>query len=204
MHLGESIARYLDDHPGIAVDIALSDRHVDLLEAGMDVAIRIGELHDDSLTVRRLAACRMVACASPRYLKVHGKPKAPMKLRDHACLAFSGAVSSGDWTFTSKDGVKHVANGPFRMHANTMDMLKVAALAGSGIVYGPSFVFGDALAKGLLVPVLANYTTTTLPIHAVFPTARYIPRAVRTFIDRLAEDFSGIPPWERWAVKRNS
>ena len=199
MHLGPSMAQYLSEHPGVTIDVALSDRHVDLLEAGIDVAIRIGQLRDDNLTVRRLAACRMVACASPRYLKDHGAPKTPMQLRDHHCLAFSGAVSAGDWTFKAKDGVEYTANGPFRMHANTMDMLQAAALAGSGIVYGPSFVFGEALAKGTLVQVLADYTTVSLPIHAVFPTARYMPRMVRKFVDRLAEDFGGVPPWERWA-----
>jgi DNA-binding transcriptional LysR family regulator len=201
MHLGASMGRYLSEHPGVSIDVALSDRHVDLLEAGIDVAIRIGELRDDNLTVRRLAACRMLACASPAYLKAHGTPKTPMQLRDHACLAFSGAVSAGDWSFTAKNGVEHTANGPFRMHANNMDMLRAAALAGSGIVYGPSFVFGDALADGALVQVLANYATTSLPIHAVFPTARYMPRIVRQFVDRLAEDFGGVPPWERWAMQ---
>lgn len=201
MHLGSSVARYLSEHPGVAVDVVLSDRHVDLLEAGIDVAIRIGQLHDQSLTVRRLAACRMLACASPAYLKAHGTPKTPMQLRNHACLAFRGAISEGDWTFTAKNGVEHTANGPFRMHANNMDMLQASALAGSGIAYGPSFVFGAALAQGTLTQVLANYATTSLPIHAVFPTARYIPRIVRKFVDLLGEDFGGVPPWERWGAR---
>ncbi|RDS83543.1 LysR family transcriptional regulator [Dyella monticola] len=201
MHLGSSVARYLSEHPGVAIDVALSDRHVDLLEAGIDVAIRIGQLHDDTLTVRRLAACRMVACASPSYLEAHGTPAKPMQLRNHVCLAFSGAVSAGDWTFTAPNGIEHTANGPFRMHANNMDMLQSAALAGLGIAYGPSFVFGEALAKGSLTQVLAHYATTSLPIHAVFPTARYIPRMVRTFVDLLVEDFGGVAPWERWSAE---
>jgi DNA-binding transcriptional LysR family regulator len=86
------------------------------------------------------------------------------------------------------------------MHANNMGMLQAAALAGSGIVYGPTFVFGVALSEGTLVQVLANYITASLPIHAVFPTARYMPRIVRKFVDRLAEDFGGVPPWERWDI----
>lgn len=198
-HLGPSVARYLQDHPGINVDMSLSDRHVDLLEAGIDVAIRIGDLRDDALTVRRLAVCRMMACASPSYLASHGVPATPRQLDDHACLAFRGAISDGDWAFIGADAEQHVVAGPFRMVANSMDVLRAAALAGSGIAYGPVFAFDDALARGLLVPVMTTYGTTTLPVHAVFPTARYMPRMVRQFVDYLAEDFGGVPPWERWA-----
>lgn len=200
MHLGPSVARYLSAHPGVMIDISLNDHHVDLLEAGIDVAIRIGQLRDDNLTVRRLASCRMMACAAPAYLKAHGTPATPLQLRDHMCLAFSGAVSAGDWTFTSKDSVEYAINGPFRLCANNMEMLLAAALTGSGIVYGPSFVFGAALAEGKLVQIFTDYTSASLPIHAVFPTARYMPRIVRKFVDCLADDFGGIPTWERWAT----
>lgn len=201
MHLSASIGRYLDKHPGVAIHIALSDRFVDLPEEGIDVAIRIGQLRDENLTVRRLASCRLLACATPAYLEAHGKPSTPMQLRDHACLALVGASSAGRWTFKDKAGVEHTISGPHRMHANTMDILLATALTGSGIVYGPSFVFGDALDKGALVQVLPDYVTTSLPIHAVFPTARYMPRIVRQFIDHLAEDFGDVPPWERRTTK---
>lgn len=200
-HLGPTLARYLREHPGVDIDMSLSDRHVDLLEAGIDVAIRIGELRDDTLTVRRLAACRMVACAAPAYLARHGQPSAPLQLRDHACLAFRGATSAGDWTFHGADGQAQVMTGPFRLLANSMDVLRTAALAGCGIAYGPVFAFDDALARGGLVPVLGEYATTQLPVHAVFPTARYMPRMVRQFVDYLAEDFGGVPPWERWSQR---
>jgi DNA-binding transcriptional LysR family regulator len=201
MHLSASIGRYLDKHPGVAIHIALSDRFVDLPEEGIDVAIRIGQLRDENLTVRRLASCRLLACATPAYLEAHGKPSTPMQLRDHACLALVGASSAGRWTFKDKAGVEHTVSGPHRMHANTMDILLATALTGSGIVYGPSFVFGDALDKGELVQVLPDYVTTSLPIHAVFPTTRYMPRIVRQFIDHLAEDFGEVPPWERRTTK---
>lgn len=199
-HLAPSVARFMSEHPGVMIDITLNDHHVDLLEAGIDMAIRIGQLRDDNLTVRRLASCRMVAYASPAYLQAHGAPGTPLQLGDHACLAFSGAVSAGDWTFTSNDGVAHAFNGPFRMNSNNMEMLMAAALAGSGIVYGPSFVFDKALAAETLVQVLGDYLTASLPIHAVFPTSRYMPRVVRRFADYLAQDFAGVPPWERWGA----
>jgi DNA-binding transcriptional LysR family regulator len=197
MQMGQSMARYLGEHPQVTVEVLLNDRYVDLLDAGIDVAIRIGQLSQPELTVRRLAVSRMIACASPAYLERHGVPTTPAELREHARLAFSGAISPGDWTFTDSNGVDQSVPDPSRLHVNNMQFLLSAALAGAGIAYGPSFVFGEHVARGDLIPVLTNYTTTSLPIHAVFPTARYMPRLVRAFVDRLAEDFAGIPPWER-------
>jgi DNA-binding transcriptional LysR family regulator len=197
MQMGPSMARYLDEHPHVTVEVLLNDRYVDLLDAGIDVAIRIGQLSQPGLTVRRLAISRMIACASPAYLERHGTPEMPAALCEHARLAFSGAISPGDWTFTDPSGVDQSVQGPSRLHVNNMQFLLSAALAGAGIAYGPSFVFGEHVARGDLIPVLANYVTASLPIHAVFPTARYMPRLVRAFVDRLAEDFAGIPPWER-------
>lgn len=197
-HLGAGVVRYLEEHPRVSVDLTLSDRHVDLLAAGIDVAIRVGTLSDENLTVRRLASCHMLACASPVYLQAHGAPATPADLSRHRCLAFRGAVSPGDWTFIGADGLPHAPLLTFELTADNMDMLKAAALAGGGIAYGPSFAFADALQTGALVKVLPEFSTASLPIHAVFPTARYIPRMVRQFVDRLANDFSGLPPWERW------
>lgn len=200
LYLGQSVARYMDEFPGVTIDIGLSDRHLDLLQDGIDVAIRIGQLRNEGLVVRRLASCRMLACASPAYLETHGVPATPLELHKHACLGFGGAVSTGDWTFADAGGVEQRVDPDVRLRANNMDMLRAMALAGSGVVYGPGFVFGDALAAGHLIQVLPDYRTTSLPIHAVFPAARYIPRIVRSFVDGLARDFGGVPPWERWAA----
>jgi DNA-binding transcriptional LysR family regulator len=204
MHLGEVIAKYLDAHPQVNIEMSLNDRYVDLLEAGVDVAIRIGRLPDSGLVARRLAPCRMVICASPAYLKRHGMPRNPDDLRQAARLTFSEAVSAGDWTLTDANGGRHVIDGPARLAANNTQLLLAAALAGAGVAYGPTFVFGEQIALGKLVELLPEYETAELAIQAVYPSARHLPLKVRHFLDYLAATFGDEPPWDRGAPRRPS
>ena len=197
MHLGEVVARYLEDHPHVNVEVVLGDRYVDLIDAGVDVAIRIGRLEDPGLVTRRLAPCRMVVCASPAYLKRHGKPRKPVDLLHAQRLAFSEAVSAGDWTLLDARNRAHVIDGPCRMAANNTQMLLAAALAGAGIAYGPTFVFGEHLRRGELVALLPAYRAADLAIQAIYPSARRIPLKVRRFVDYLAETFGDEPSWDR-------
>lgn len=197
MHLGEVVARYLEDHPHVNVEVVLGDRYVDLIDAGVDVAIRIGRLEDPGLVTRRLAPCRMVVCASPAYLKRHGTPRKPVDLQHAQRLAFSEAVSAGDWTLLDARNRAHVIDGPCRMAANNTQMLLAAALAGAGIAYGPTFVFGEHLRRGELVALLTAYRAAELTIQAIYPSARRIPLKVRRFVDYLAETFGDEPPWDR-------
>ncbi|NKJ49827.1 LysR family transcriptional regulator [Burkholderia sp. SG-MS1] len=199
MHLGQVIARYLEDHPQVNTEVLLGDRYVDLLDAGVDVAIRIGRLQDPALVTRRLAPCRMVACASPAYLKRHGTPRKPGDLLKAPRLTFSEAVSGGDWTLFGERNRAHVIDGPCRIAANNTQMLMAAALAGAGIAYGPTFVFGEHMRRGELVPLLPRYRTTELVIQAVYPSARRIPLKVRGFVDYLIEAFGDEPYWDRKA-----
>ena len=197
MHLGEVVARYLEDHPHVNVEVVLGDRYVDLIDAGVDVAIRIGRLEDPGLVTRRLAPCRMVVCASPAYLKRHGTPRKPVDLQHAQRLAFSEAVSAGDWTLLDARNRAHVIDGPCRMAANNTQMLLAAALAGAGIAYGPTFVFGEHLRRGELVALLPAYRAADLAIQAIYPSARRIPLKVRRFVDYLAETFGDEPSWDR-------
>ncbi|MEX3927336.1 LysR family transcriptional regulator [Paraburkholderia sp. BR10936] len=199
MHLGGVVARYLEDHPDVNVEVLLGDRYVDLIDAGVDVAIRIGRLQEPGLVTRRLAACRMVVCASPAYLERHGTPRTPDELRRVQRLAFSEAVSVGDWTLLDARHRAHVIDGPCRLAANNTQMLLGAALAGAGIAYGPTFVFGEHLRRGELVALLPDYRATELAIQAVYPGVRRIPLKVRRFVDYLAETFGDEPPWDRKA-----
>ncbi|RKT14269.1 LysR family transcriptional regulator [Paraburkholderia sp. RAU2J] len=197
MHLGEVVARYMEDHPHVKVEALLADRYVDLIDAGVDVAIRIGRLEDPGLVTRRLAPCRMVVCASPAYLKRHGTPRKPDDLLRAQRLAFSEAVSAGDWTLHDGKNRTHVIDGPCRMTANNTPMLLASAIAGAGIVYGPTFVFGAHIRGGELVALLPAYRAADLTIQAVYPSARRIPLKVRRFVDYLAEAFGDEPPWDR-------
>ncbi|XUM21552.1 LysR family transcriptional regulator [Bradyrhizobium oligotrophicum S58] len=148
LHLSGSVASFLARHPEVVVEIMLNDRYVDLLAEGVDVAIRIGQLRDSDLVARRLAPCKMVFCAAPSFLARRGPVATIDDLREAPRLAFSDAVSAGDWTILDPAGNSHVINGPLRMHANSMRMLLVAALRGMGITYGPSFVFDEHISLG--------------------------------------------------------
>jgi DNA-binding transcriptional LysR family regulator len=196
MHLGQVVARYVEDHPQVNVDVILGDRYVDLLDAGIDVAIRIGRLNDPALVTRRIAPCRMVVCASPDYVARHGAPRKPGELLRAPRLAFSEAVSAGDWTLYDAKNRAHVIDGPLRISANNTQLLLSAALAGAGIAYGPTFVFGEHLRRGELVALLPAYRATELVIQAVYPSARRIPFKVRRFVDYLAEAYGDEPPWD--------
>jgi len=197
LHLGEVVARYLEDHPQVDLDVLLDDRYVDLQEAGIDVALRIGRLADSSLVARRIAPCRMVLCAAPEFLARHGVPLEPADLQHAPRLAFSAAVSERAWIVTDANRREHTLDGPIRLHANNMQMLLAGALAGLGICYGPTFVFGPHLQSGALVRLLPAYQTSTLTIQAVYPTTRYLPQKVRRFVDYLTEAFGDVPSWDR-------
>jgi DNA-binding transcriptional LysR family regulator len=201
MHLGQVIARYVEDHPQVNVQVILSDRYVDLLDAGMDIAVRIGRLDDPALVTRRIAPCRMVICASPGYIARHGAPRKPGDLLRAPRLAFSEAVSAGDWTLSDARNRTYVIDGPSRISANNTQMLLSSALAGAGIAYGPTFVFGEHLRRGELVALLPTYRTTELVIQAVYPSARRIPFKVRQFVEYLADAFGDEPHWDAATVR---
>jgi DNA-binding transcriptional LysR family regulator len=138
----------------------------------------------------------MVFCASPAFLERHGHPSTAEALRRMPRLAFSGAVSPGDWIVHDGDGRPVTIDGPLRLTANNTQMLLAAALAGAGVAYGPSFVFGEAIAAGRLIALLADHRTSTFDIHALFPTARHLSGKVRHFIDLLSTSFGAQPAWD--------
>ncbi|NII10798.1 LysR family transcriptional regulator [Oleiagrimonas sp. C23AA] len=185
LHLGAPVAQYMRRYPGVSVQMQLDDGFVDLVEGGFDMAIRIGQLPDSSLIARRLGETRMLACAAPDYLDARGRPNTPEALAALDRLAFSRATSSGDWSFTDTNGRVHHIEQPARCQVDDMQMLLAAALAGAGIVYGPDFVLGEHVASGRLEQVLTNFTTQSLGIHAVYPSARLLSAKLRLFIEGL-------------------
>ena len=195
-YLGGPIARYMRAHPHVRVEMDLDDRYVDLLAREVDVAIRIGRLADSGLVARRLAPCRMVVCASPSYLERQGCPRSPEELSRHRRLAFNLSESPGNWTFVDALGRASAVEGPAALRANNMQLLSAAALEGAGVVYGPLFVFAEYLREGTLVPLLPEYKTVDLDVHAVLPSTRYLPLKVRRFVDQLVEEFATTAPWE--------
>lgn len=197
LHVASVVARYLEDHPQVDVEVLLGDRYIDLLNSRVDVAIRIGRLTASQLVTRPLAPCRMVICASPAWLSRYGTPKTAADLLHAPRLAFSEAVSEGNWTLFDKQKQAHIIDGPCRLTANNVQLLVASALAGTGIAYGPTFVFGDYIRRKALIPLLPDYTVNDLVIQAVYPSALRIPMKVRRFVDYLADAFGDNPPWDR-------
>ncbi len=196
LHMRDVITRFMAEHPQVDIDITLNDRYVDLQHGGIDVAIRIGRLPDSQLIARRLAPCRMVLCASPEFIERFGMPKKPAGLRMFPRLAFGDGVSASDWTLLDKKQRHYLVDGPLRMKANNMEMLVAAALAGLGIAYGPTFVFGEHLKAGTLVEMLPAFKAPELTVHAVFLSARYVPARMRRFVDFLVDAFGDNPAWD--------
>jgi DNA-binding transcriptional LysR family regulator len=196
-HIAPAIPEFTRLHPAVSFDLGLADRYVDLIEEGLDLAIRIGRLKDSSLVARRLAACRTVVCAAPSYLKEHGTPQTLDDLARHNCLGYTlpSAIGANRWTFGTDGETVVPVQGNLR--ANNGDALLAAAVAGQGLIYQPTFIVGDGLRDGSLVPVLGGYPTYQLGIHAVLPSGRQAPAKVRTFLAFLTHRFAPEPAWDR-------
>jgi DNA-binding transcriptional LysR family regulator len=198
LHLGPAIADFARAHPAITLDMRLDDRYVNLVEEGFDLAIRIGTLTDSSLVARRLAATRVVACASPAYLAEHGEPETPEDLATHDCLLYSYLSTANVWRFTGSDGreIPVAVSGSFRI--NNGIVLAEAAAAGHGILMSPTFYVGPMIRAGKLKRILAAYRLADFGIHAVDPQTRHVAPKVRVFVDFLAKRFGRKPEWERF------
>jgi DNA-binding transcriptional LysR family regulator len=185
-------------HPALTVELGLSDRTVDLVEEGWDVAIRIGRIEDETLMARKLARCRLLVAASPAYLRDHPAPQAITDLAAHNCLGYTLSTSVGPyrWRFDAAGVVSVPVTGNF--HANNGDALVAAALAGHGIVYQPTFLIGDDIRAGRLVPIMLDHPPMELPgVFAVYAANRRPPAKVRAFIDFLVAGFAPEPRWDR-------
>jgi DNA-binding transcriptional LysR family regulator len=173
---------FLARYPEVGLEVTVSDRHLDLVGEGIDLAIRIGELPDSSLTARRIGESRMIVCAAPAYLDAHGRPARPSDLKGHRCLVYSGAAPPGEWRFAGDKAVRVAGD----LVSDNGDVLIDAACAGLGVCRTPDFLAEAALADGKLESVLEDCETRPLPIYAVHTHGRHPAAKVRAFIDFLA------------------
>lgn len=190
LHLAPLWGAFRAQHPKVKLDVTLADRLVDLVDEGYDVAIRIANLENSSLVSKRLATTRMVLCASPQYLKLHGTPKHPGELADHAVISYSYWSTKDEWHFTGPllEAVS-VKTNPC-IHTNNGDTCRAAALAGQGIILQPSFLVGDDLAAGTLVELMPEFRSLELGIYAVYPTRKHVSPKVRALLDFLTHHFA--------------
>lgn len=189
LHLAPLWGAFRVRHPNVKLDVTLADRLVDLVEEGYDVAIRIANLENSTLVSKRLATTRMVLCASPQYLKLHGTPKHPGELADHAVISYSYWSTKDEWPFKGPLGPVSVKTNPC-IHTNNGDTCRAAALASQGIILQPSFLVGDDLASGALVELMPEFRSLELGIYAVYPSRKHVSPKVRALIDFLTNHFS--------------
>ena len=196
LHLAPALPDFLARYPEVAVDLAMNDRFVDLIDEGFDVAVRIGAMEDSSLIARRLAPIRRVVCASPAYFEARGLPLSPEDLKGHECLFNSNIASSQEWRFTAPDGKSWPVEVKGRLSANNGDALRAAALQGLGIVNLPTFIVGGDLQAGALVTALDEFISQDMAMSAVYPHSRHLSPKVRAFVDFLADCFGPRPYWD--------
>ena len=193
LYLAPVWAAFKARHPQVSFDVTLSDRVVDIVEEGFDLAIRITQLQNSSLITRRLASTRMVLCASPTYLARQGTPVHPSELVQHHILAYSYWSSRDEWAFDGPDGVVVVKTTPC-LRSNNGDTCRAVALAHEGIILQPSFMVGADLAAGTLVELCPGYRALEMGIHAVYSSRKHVAPKVRLLIDFLVEHFAE-PRW---------
>lgn len=194
-HLGWAITEYLQRYPGVQVDVTLNDRVVDLVEEGFDIGIRVATQTHPGLIARKLARARIVACASPGYLKKHGVPKSPEELVGHNCLSYAYLNFPNEWHFRREGVIRKVlVSGDLR--GNSGEILRNAAVEGLGVILQPTFLIYEALREKKLVRILPDWEADEMTVFAVYPNRKFLPPKVRSFIDFLAERFGSEPYWD--------
>lgn len=194
LHLAPLWGEFLAQHPLVELDVTLADRVVDLVEEGYDLAVRIGRLAPSTLISRQVATDHSVLCAAPAYLEKYGTPTHPADLERHHTISYS-YLSTGDrWVFESDEGEASVRVRP-RLRANSGDTCRAVALAGQGIIQQPTFLIGDDLRAGRLVPLLEGWRAIEFGIHLVYPSRRFLPPKMRVLIAFLADRLGGKPRW---------
>jgi len=204
LHIAPAVSEYMARYPEVRLDVGVSDRHVNLIEEGYDLAIRVGELRDSNLVARRLTSFHLIVCAAPAYLQRAGRPEKPSDLTRHPCLIYREVETPDTWRFQAPDGsaVTVRVSGP--LTSTNPAFLHRIALAGHGVVIGPSFEFGTDIAEGRLVPLLTGWRSRELPIHALYPHRPLLSAKIRTFVDFLAERFAPEPEWEKFLKVRRA
>jgi len=182
---------FMAKYPDVELDITLADRVVDLVEEGYDLAVRIARLPNSSLVSRTLASSHMVLCASPGYLKKHGKPRHPTELSKHAVLSYSLLATGDQWEFDGPEGKVTTTVKPI-LRTNSGDTCIAAARKHRGIVFQPSFMVSADLQSGALVELMPHYRSLEFGIYAVYPTRQHVSPKVRALIDFLAKEFAGV------------
>lgn len=193
-YLGATLPAFLQAYPEINVEFSLSDRKVDLVAEGFDLALRIASLNDSSLLSRRLCTVRLLLVASPEYLDRHGMPTHPAELAGHSALAYTGGASRS-WRFTHPTFGEETVEPQVRVWTDNADLLNPALLAGQGLAIQPEFLVWQELRDGKLRRAMPDWSVTPLGLHLVMPPSPLRPLRVQTLIDYLGRELARAP-WD--------
>lgn len=186
-HVTPLMSTYLKRFPEVAGDLRLSDRMVNLVEEGIDIAVRIGHLPDSSLVARAVGDMRRMVVASPDYLAMHGEPHHPSEIATHRTVHFGALSAAPDWRFVEDGREIRIACAP-RFTTNSADAAIYHAEQGGGLTRVLAYQAAEGLASGRLKAVLVDYEIAPLPIHLVYPTSRLLSAKVRAFVDLVLHD----------------
>ena len=183
--LAPALATFTRQYPALKFDLVLGERTADLVEEGLDLAIRVGALGSQNLVARRIGSTPLLICASPAYLQAHGEPVHPQELLQHVCLSYAYSSENNVWRFERPGHEPVRVQIGSTIQANNGGVLAEFAAAGMGITRAPDFILGPLIETGRLQPILRDWPAITLPIHAVYPSRRHLSAKVRCFVDFL-------------------
>ncbi|MBX9927231.1 MAG: LysR family transcriptional regulator [Hyphomicrobiaceae bacterium] len=199
LHIVPRLPAFLSRYPDVSIDLVMSDTFTDLAEQGIDLAIRVGEITDPSLIAKRIGIVRRVTVASPAYLKGHGTPRAPSDLSDHNCIVYTRLSTGNRWLFEGPSGPM-VIEVRGRYKADNSEAVREGVIAGLGIAVIPAFAFSTEIESGQIKVLLKSHEPKPLPMHAVYPSRRFVPLKVRAMIDYLTHEFALDPRLTAHAV----
>ena len=186
--LGPALADFMALYPELQIQLVLTDEHVDPVQEGLDVTLRIAELESSSLIARRIMPIARVVCASPDYLAAHGTPKHPSELRRHKLLTYGFLLTGNQWKLSGPDG-DHWVQPDWTLCANNAEVLRDAAVKHRGVALLPAFLAEQQLKSGALRIILPDYKSPLIALYAIYPPTRHLTMKVRLFIDFLVEHF---------------
>lgn len=194
--LGEIIAEFLAQHPEINVELEATDRVVDLIEDGFDLAVRFGQMPESTLIARKLCSLHLILCASPAYLARRGTPKHVEELDEHDHVLFTPSSHNQTWTLVNGSDQTYEFGRPARLATNNYGAVVDVARAGGGIAAISEFMVTEEIKSGALVRVLPEWQTRPTDVHAVYPARQNVPPRLALFLEHLAKSLNP-PPWAR-------
>jgi DNA-binding transcriptional LysR family regulator len=188
LHIAPRLRRLLDRYPELSVELMMSDGFANLVEQGIDIAIRVGNLPDASLIARRIGTTRRVTVASPEYFARRPVPRVPEDLLNHDCIVYTALATGNEWHFEGKDGPIKVRVGG-RFSTNSSEAVREGVLTGCGIAVCPTWLFRNELNEGSIRIVLQEFEPIRLPVHAIYPSRRFMSAKVQAVVDYFADEF---------------